>query len=203
MPLSDDEIKTGRTLLKSINDALKSGPWERSLFLRAIGKKLREIRDRFQANTGLDAGQTEGRVADAGNLARRVAARSGQVEVFISLYNASGSNIKSWEKQLQGLSGSIVTRPIFDREEHVRELIRSRINKKNEAYIVVFIAQTDILEPPGGVSPKDSLGHDLLVVREGAIQAKNITRFFHGSGRYVFKDNKLIRQGDLEYMDFI
>ncbi len=86
----------------------------------------------------------------------------------------------------------------------MRALIRSKVHKINEAYIAVYVSKTDIIPPvEKDQIAHDRLGHELLKIKEGAIKPENITRFMHATGQYVFKDNQLIKQGELEYMDFL
>nr|3FXD_A Chain A, Protein IcmQ [Legionella pneumophila str. Corby]3FXD_C Chain C, Protein IcmQ [Legionella pneumophila str. Corby] len=47
--LSDEQKET---ILKALNDAIEKGPWDKSNFLRVIGKKLIAIRDRFLKRIG-------------------------------------------------------------------------------------------------------------------------------------------------------
>ena len=135
------------------------------------------------------------------HLANRVAERTGQQEVFISLYNADGGNLQKWAKLLQGVSRQVVTRPIYAQEKEICALIRSKLNKKNEAYLAVYIDRDDVIEMAEDKAPKDRLGHHLLVTKDGAIKLENVTRFIHESGQYILKDGQLIRQGDAQYVD--
>lgn len=194
----EDYEKDDRKVLDTLNKAVDKGPWEKTLFLRAIGQKLKDLRDRFRKDMRLDE-NTEQTQQSPAHLAARVAERSGQVEVFISLYCATGGELPAWEKILSSMGKQVITRPTFRAEKDIRELIRTKINPKNEAYIAVYINKTDLLKPIPGKEPVDALGHQLLIVREGAVKANNITRFMHTSGRYSYRNGKLSREGDNEY----
>ncbi len=64
------------------------------------------------------------------------------------------------------------TRPIYRSETDVKTMIRSKPNLPNEAYCVVRILREDIARPFTGVNPRDRLGHELLVLKERAINQK-------------------------------
>lgn len=200
----DDDIRLeDKKVLESLNEAIKKGPWDKTLFLRAIGQKLQELRDRYSQDMAFEQSEkAEAKDLSPAHLAARMSERSGQVEIFVSLYSADGGNLHNWERQLHTLGKQIISRPVFQSEDDVRELIRSKINKRNEAYACVYIKKSDIMQPAGGKAPLDALGHTLLVVREGAASPNNITRFIHSSGQYKLKDGKLERTGDLDYSDF-
>ena len=69
-----DELSEQQTdaILKALDDAIEHGPWDKSNFLRVIGKNLREIRDGF-ANQLYAPGQDKSKIAS--HLANRIALR--------------------------------------------------------------------------------------------------------------------------------
>jgi intracellular multiplication protein IcmQ len=202
MSQDDEELKHNLKILKALDEALQFGPWEESNFLQATGRKLKQIRDKFKASLNLESFASN-YAEHPNHLANRIAARVGQEEVFISLYNADGNNLPKWEKIVNSLSNNIVTRPIYHLENDIRALIRSKMHKENEAYVAIYISSSDVIHVPQEKMMVDRLGHELLIAKDGAVKPENIIRFMHATGRYLFKDHKLIRQGDIEYVDFI
>ncbi len=189
-------------LVRSVDDALEDGPWERSIFLKAIGSKLKTVRDYFKSTFSNIATLSDDSLTPA-QLAARLgahAAAENQIEVFISLYCAAGRDVGAWEKLINTMGKQIVTRPILQQEEDVRALIRSKLNQLNEAYIAVRIQKTDLVNPVGGVPQKDALGHTLLTVKEGCVSLHHITRFLHISGEYRLERGKLVRTGDANFI---
>ena len=200
MATNNTDIKTYLEILEILNHLIDEAPWDASRFLQATQKKLSKIRDEFQTSLNL----TETTQPTPRTLADRVALRAGQVEIYVSLYNADGKNINKWRKLSNRIEKLIISRPIYRSEDDVRALIRSKVHKINEAYIAVYVSKTDIIPPvEKDQIAHDRLGHELLKIKEGAIKPENITRFMHATGQYVFKDNQLIKQGELEYMDFL
>lgn len=190
--MADDSEKKARGILKAFDDVLAHPNWEKSVFLRAVAQKIQEIRDRFRQDTNL-SDTPEQAHPSSGTVAGRVAEREGQIEVFVSLYCANGTMINNWEKVLQGLHRQVITRPIFEKEEELRELIRAKSNPKNEAYVSAYIPKAAIMKPPSGRQPTDTLGHKLLIIREGTITQNHVNRFVHHSGVYNYHEGKLVK----------
>lgn len=174
-------------ILKALDEAITTGPWEESNFLRVIGKNLREIRDNF-ANQ-LEGGEQEKQPEPA----TRMALRSGQQEVFIALYSSEGNALQSWERILANLPRYVISRPIYANEVDVQTLIKSKENKINEAYVAVYINQSDILTLPPDKIPLDRFGRALITLKDRAINLDNISRFIHFSGVYTYTKGRLIK----------
>ncbi len=194
--MPEKDLKRNAKILEALNKLLKDSVWEKSLFLKASAKKIRGIRDTLKAHAELPEEEENSGVL-SNNLASRFAARLGQVEIFVSLYNADGNNFKKWEKSLLNISGQSSTRPVYINEKDIRELVRSKEKKKNEAYVSILINQDELVSPPEGKAPEDSMQHKLLILRDRALKVENIVRFVHQSGSYRFRNNHLIRQEDV------
>ncbi len=175
-------------ILKALDEAIEEGPWEASNFLRVIGKNLHEIRDVFAAESNTTPGETSGIVS---HLANRIALRSGQQEVFVALYSSDGSNVSSWERILMNLPKQMISRPIYADEEDIKALIRTKLNKINEAYVSMYINQSDILFLSPDKTPVDKLGKPLLSLKNKSLNLDNINRFIHQSGTYHYAHARL------------
>ncbi len=108
-------------ILQALNKAIEEGPWEQSNFLRVIGKNLSSIREGFLNQ--LDESSHAQLRADA-NLANRMALRSGQHEIYISLYSSEGSNLVSWERIITNLPRQMISRPIYANEQDIQEALK-------------------------------------------------------------------------------
>lgn len=177
-------------ILKILDGLVAQGGWNSSTFLRVIAKKLQAIRDDFATKAALHNVQN---TQVASNLANRVAIRSGQQEVFIALYTADGANIQAWERIIANLPKQMISRPIYANEEDVNQVIRSKENKINEAYISIYVNQTDVL-PMGDKTPMDKFGKSLLTLKDRSLQLEHITRFVHVSGIYSYEGGRLIKE---------
>lgn len=185
--LSDEQ---NDAILNALNDAIEKGPWEQSSFLKVIGKNLVEIRDDFLTQLGAS---TKAQLRAESNLANRLALRSGQQEVYISLYSADGNNLQTWERIVANLPRQMISRPIYAREEDIRSLLKTKENKKNEAYVAIFINQGDILPLAPDKASVDKLGTVLLALKDKTLNLDNISRFVHFTGTYHYVQGRLTK----------
>ena len=192
-----DELSEQQTdsILKALDDAIEHGPWDESNFLRVIGKNLRAVREEFASRL---ASPEREKVKMEKHLANRVAARSGQQEVFISLYSFDGSNLQSWERILMNLPKQMISRPVYAGEDDVNALIKTKENKNNEAYVVMYVRQSDILPLSSDKTPLDKLGKPLLTLTDKSLILSNIERFVHLSGVYQYQNGRLVKQESSE-----
>ena len=191
----NDELskQEAEDVLKALDDAINKGPWDKSTFLKAIGKKLQEIRYDFASKMN----DTGAKSLTASHLAKRVALRAGQQEVFVSLFCSEGQHIRNWERIVNNLKHQVISRPVYASEEDVKALLRTKENINREAYVGVYINKNELLHPPPDRIPKDKLGNEILTFKDNAFNLDNITNFYHASGVYTFEDGRLVRQGDM------
>jgi intracellular multiplication protein IcmQ len=178
-------------ILKALDKALADGPWEDSNFLRVIAKNLKKIRDDF-ANEIISAKAERANARTS--LTPRVAQRTDQQEVYVSLYTTGGGVPQAWERVIANLPRQIISRPVYANEEDVQQLIKSKENKINEAYVAIFINQSDILNPATDKIPKDRFGKPLLMLKDKAIDLLNVNRFVHSSGDYTLVKGRLVKK---------
>ncbi|USQ14132.1 Dot/Icm secretion system protein IcmQ [Legionella lytica] len=186
--LSDQQ---NEAILQALDEAINNGPWEESNFLRAIGKNLNHIRENFVNQLGT---RTKAQIQAETQLANRMALRSGQQEVFVSLYSADGSNIQSWERIVANLPRQMISRPIYASEEHVKAIIKTKENKINEAYLGIFINQSGVIALPPDKALSDKLGNLLLTLKDRTLDLDNISRFVHVSGVYHYDRGRLLKE---------
>lgn len=186
--LTDEQTQA---ILKVLDESIATGPWEASNFLRVIGKNLREIREKFASN--LSEPEDLERMKIATNLARTQALEENHQEIFISLYSVDGSNLQSWERILANLPRQIISRPIYPNEAGVKNLIKVKENKVNEAYVSIYINRADILQVAGDKIPLDKFGKPLLSIKDRALNMDHVNRFVHLSGTYDYIKGRLIK----------
>ena len=179
-------------LVAALDKAIEQGPWDQGKLLTNIGKRLRDFRDRIDVELDIQSQLKE----DEGfnHLATRVARRSGHIKVFVSLYCMQGGRLRNWESVLQTLSRTINTRPIYRNEADVKAMIRAKTHQENEAYIAVYIRESQIAKHFTGYNPKDKLGHELVVLKEAGIDLNNITCFTHANVHYELHDGLLAKK---------
>lgn len=184
-----DELSESQTtaILKALDDTIANGPWNESNFLRVIGKNLQEIRDDLAKQI---ANSAENHLSTRQN---QPVMKSGQQEVFISIYSAEGNLLQSWERIIANLPRQMISRPIYSEEENVTTLIKSKENKLNEAYVAIYVDQSDILMLNPDKIPLDRLGKPLLTIKDRSLNLDNLTRFVHLSGVYKYVKGKLVK----------
>lgn len=179
------------TILKALDDAIERGPWEGSNFLRAIGKKLTGIRDRFIEHLNIPEPE---HAKKATQLANQLAMRSGKQLIYVALYSYDGANLQSWERILINLPKQSISRPIYASEEDVKSIIKTKENKNNEAYLSLYINASDILSLSPERTPIDKLGKPLLSLKDNSITVENYNLFMHVSGTYKYHQGRLDKQ---------
>lgn len=178
------------SILKALDEAITDGPWDKSNFLRAVGKKLAVIKENFVVNTK-DKNKNNAKEQDVQISTLDIGSK--QKEIFISLYASEGSNLKVWERILANLPKQIVSRAIYEKEEDIKKLIKSKIQKINEAYIAIYINQEDLLTLSADKIPKDKFGVNLLVLKNQTLNLENICKFVHESGVYRYIKGQLLK----------
>ena len=193
--MSDDEDTSSRyqVLLDTLNKAVKTGPWAKSMFLGAVGKKLTKFRDELAAELDkVDETTTKTNAAVSLGASTSKKLPEGVIEIYVALYCANGGELRNWESILSSLSTTVISRPIYRSEADVKALISSRPHKQNEAYCLVRIKEANIAKPFTGKNPQDKLGHELLVLKRAAISSDNIVSFRHQHSEYSWNDGRLV-----------
>ena len=204
---SDEKKREAREFLEALDESLEKGPWDTTLFLRAVGKKLRDARTKLAIALGVAIPEespqeiASKQTTQAALAAQMAQQRGEQKEIFILMYCADGGSLTRWEKLLLSLEKQVVSRPIYANESDVRETIRAKKLADNEAYVSAYINKSDLLPVPADKIPRDRQGHPLLILKDGRFNNRLIHRFYHKSGVYAYRDNKLYRQGDVNFSE--
>ncbi len=178
-----------KEILAALDTAINDGPWEDTNFLRILGKNLKKIRDDFAEHITMEVSisPTQQKALN------RLSAQSQLQEVFVSLYSIEGNSIQAWERLLVNLPRYVVSRPIYANETDVRSLVRSKPNKVNEAYVGIYIAESDLITTSSDRVLKDKFGKQLLSLKDRALNLDNISKFIHMSGEYSYLNNHLVK----------
>lgn len=185
--LSDEQIDA---ILNAFRDAIDNGPWATSAFLRVLGKKLQEIFDEFESH--VDVHQEAVAAKKEEHHSRKKPTES-QQEVFIALYSSDGANFKTWEHIISNLPKQLVSRPVYEAEEPLKNAIRARENAVNEGYVVAYIPASSILAMPEDRMAKDKFGNILLSLKDKALSLEHVVRFVHVSGIYAYTHGRLVK----------
>ena len=164
--------------------------WESSGFLRAVNKKLKALKEIFLQASVVEEGSSK----VSSRLEQRISKHNDYAELYVSLYSSEGDKISAWERILYNLSKHVISRPIYDNEENIKKLIKSKENPHNEAYIAIMVQRSDLLPPIRQDKVlQDRLGQPLLTLKDNSILLNNVKRFVHVSGVYEWQKNKLFK----------
>lgn len=187
--MADNELEVKRNLIQILDEVLCEGVWTGSLFLETSGKKVQDLRDRLIKDFNLENDE----VINANDAADNPSIPIGSAEIYISLYQTSGQNLKKWESLLSSINNYSSGRPIYRTEEDMKSFLRPKENQQNDGYAVVYVNASDILKPPANKPLLDKSGRELLIVKEGTIRSQNIVRFVHMTGQYRFEKGVLVK----------
>lgn len=177
-------------IVKALDEAIADGPWDASNFLKAIGKKLGDVREKL---IGYLQEQGINSEAVTYNAMNKMVLRANQQEVYVSVYSADGRVLSSWERILANLPRQIISRPIYASEADIQAALKHKEHKENEGYVVIFINPSDILTLPEDKTPKDKFNKPLLTLKDKAIRLEDMVKFVHISGTYIYQNGRLIK----------
>lgn len=184
--MSEDSlrIEVAKKLAELLDGLLATGDWQSSLFLRVASKRIQILLDEAKSLVELSNPEQ--------SLTKKVKdSAHGYIPVYISLYQVVGNNLQNWQYALRLLSEHNTSRPTYRNEQFVRELIDSKPDGKRHGYAIVHVKEDDIYTFEE--QPRDSLGHEMLVLKEGVIKLENIIGFVHANKkRYAFVNNMLV-----------
>jgi intracellular multiplication protein IcmQ len=191
MSNNEMSIEVNRKLIEIFDELLVAGDWEASLFLRAMGKQVRDLREKalqlLVSATGSAAYSTSNVLEE----------KAGHIKVFISVYQTEGNNLQKWHKTLKSLSDHSISRPVYREETHVQEMIRSKTDKQREAYVKILIKEGDVLATNTKITT-DRLGNELIVLKPHTVKLENIIEFVHCQNRYRYLDDQLVLKGEMK-----
>jgi intracellular multiplication protein IcmQ len=185
--LNDQQVDQ---ILNALNEAIEKGPWDKTNFLKLLGKNLIEVRDGFLQQLGT---RSDAQVKADTQKASITAERSTRQEVFVSVYCSDGTNIHSWERVVFNLPRQSISRPIYSAEEDIQAAIKAKENKINEAYVGFYINPSDILTLSPDKTAMDKLGKGLLNLKDRSLSLEHLSRFVHQTGVYHMEHGHLVK----------
>lgn len=175
-----------QAILSALHEAANSTVWQKSNFLRVIGKQLHGIYDSFNTMIRPTHSTLQETTIDQ--------TAEGHVEIFIYLYSSKGLDFNTWEHILVNLPRQLVSRAIYANEQQVKTWIRSKLNPNNEAYLRVTVAERFILALPENKTPCDKLQQPLLTIRGYPLQDHYKGTFVHITGEYDYASGHLTKK---------
>jgi intracellular multiplication protein IcmQ len=186
----DEDTKYTLELIRALDQMIADGNWEGGLFFQAAGKKLRALSAELKAELQLN----EEKQSNVVEIIDYMKQKRGLIEIYISVYCTEGRNVKKWEIVLSSLPRQVVSRPIYKREKDIKETIHIKENPINDAYVIAYVTDMDILKPSfRDKTMVDRFGHELLRLKDHALKPENITKLVHTTGEYTYRKNLLTK----------
>ncbi len=180
----EDQFNVNQKTINTLQTLLKfSKPQEKdSLFIRNLMKPFREHLDQLTSSQESLKGKISPKF-----YSRRMAAGHERF-VFVSLYQLDGYDLARWERQIQDLLRFNVARPVYSNENEIKKMIRAKLSKTPEAYLVISVDESHIVD---GINSMDG-EKKLIKLNEKAIKKGEIVEFVHLSRHYKFSNGKLV-----------
>jgi hypothetical protein len=194
MPRHDDK-ESQEHLVNILRQAVESDEALREKY--QVGDKFRFVRDRLQALLH-KAEQDLPKDDDSDNQAdKNQNAALDEAVVYVHLYNAKGTLLRNWQAMLtpKVFYEYSVNRPIYTEKAHIDNLLRSKGNKAQHAYLSIVVKKADILQPVVGAIRKDIIGNPLVKIKEGALDFQRLVAFTHNEQDFVLNaQGELVRK---------
>lgn len=183
MATFDENIEKLKKLTSILDGVREATDTEASPYLRKAAEKIDDLKDDIQQAID-ELTQTQSTSASSDF--------AGTITIFISLFQADAENLPQWQRTVRRVAEYSLTRPIYRKVDHIQELIRSRPDPRKEAYAIVTVDESDIIQAYAGKQEQDAFGHELVTLREGALTSENVQQFIHGDLVYDFIDSELV-----------
>ncbi len=186
------DIEINKKYIDILDHALASGDWQGGMLFETARKDLQNLRDQMVQE--LELGDKQVELLDAGEISELA---EDEMDVYAGLHLSTGAVLETWETSLRALAKISVGRPIYREEAHVKEYLNTKVNKKRDTYVVVRIKKSNVLIPRNkDYYALDKAGHELLLLREGALKPENILSFVYNNKPCLFKNGHVIKPED-------
>lgn len=184
--MSDNSIEKKEKLLTLIKEAVDADADLRNLY--TIGNKFKFIHDRLNALKNQVEEDLKALHKKEEKTIRKLDEED--VLVYVSLYNAQGNVVKTWQKLMNPavFYEYSVNRPIYKNKKDIESFIRLKQNKLQHGYLTIAVNKNDILSTDLQEPQKDSLGGVLIKVREGSLKFDRLINFTHNGNDYVLSE---------------
>lgn len=174
-----------RHLIGSLDAVLSSADWDRSSFLRYRLSSLKKIRNHARQLQNQLAGLLSSHDVHPDKLSEN------ETQLYVSLYQSNGQDLKQWAAQLASISSHMIGRPIYQHEKDIQRAIRQKCVQGSESYAVVKIDRSKIMDASQS-QRKDRWGNSLVNVMTDAVQSDQIIEWVHLNKHYHYSNQQLI-----------
>jgi len=179
----EDEVKK---FYEYYNQILANEGWDKAPFLKIMHAKLLKLKLELDELVGFDS-QLE--LERRGETSPQPIS-DGFIKLFIYLYTTEGKKVEAWQRLLANLDKQYISRPIYRHEADAQYAVFNAPVVHNAGYVAVWVEKKFLLEPE--VGPQDKFGHELLMLKDRAVDLTKIDYFWTNTSQYQWKLGKLI-----------
>lgn len=177
-------------LLEQLDECIQNWPKGGGMLLDLVAEKLKVVQKTFVEDiTAALPPELLQQITDEAT--PPALANQDEPDIFVALYQVDGGNLDKWAYALSTIAFQGVFRPIYSKEEDICKMIQTKENRSNEGYAVITIQASAIVYT--AKENLDKLGNTLVHIKPGSLQSKNIKRFVHVSGQYLWQNNALTK----------
>ncbi len=180
---------TGKLTLEEVqkvqdimNQLLAEKDWEQATYLKILREELQKIYSAFNVL----ASQVYSQVNDEAQAQAELLNfdKTNFKLVYISVYSSEGVNLDSWQRILSNLPKQFITRAIYENEYDAQDAIKLAPVFANAAYVAIWVDKNLILSPEDFPPQFDKIGHQLINLRDRAVQLNKIEYFWNNMSKY-------------------
>jgi intracellular multiplication protein IcmQ len=185
---------TGKLTLEEVqkvqeimNQLLGENEWEQATYLKILREELQKIYTAFN----LLASQAYAQVNEEAEAQTHILNfdKTNYKLVYISVYSSEGENLDSWQRILFNLPKQFITRAIYENEYDAQDAIKLAPVFVNAAYVAIWVDKNLILSSEDYPPQFDKMGHQLINLRDRAVQLNKIEFFWNNMSKYRWVNN--------------
>lgn len=165
--------------------------WQQSNYLKIIHARLKKLSDDLAESAHITMKNNEANQADENQDLDRALKEQTMQLAYIHLYTSEGKSHEAWERAISYLHQQFVSRSIYSNESYAQSAAQAAPIFLNAGYVAVWVEKSLIFPVEAGHEPKDKLGNPVILLKDRAIQLKNIEFFWNNYTHYTWKDQKL------------
>lgn len=179
----EDELKKFQ---ETYNELLANEGWEKVPFLKIMHAKLLKLKLELDDLMGLtpETPSLQDHQSPQAELSS-----DNLLKLYIYLYTTEGKRLEAWQRLLANLDKQYISRPIYRNEVDAQYAVFNAPVMHNAGYVAVWVDKKFLLEAENG--PRDKFGHELLMLKDRAIDLAKIEYFWTNSSQYQWKLGKL------------
>lgn len=165
--------------------------WQQSNFLKIIHARLQKLSDELAESAHIVLKNNENNQSKDNQDHERTLKEQTMQLVYIHIYTSDGKELEAWERSISHLHRQFVSRSIYSNESHAQSAAQASPIFLNAGYVAVWVEKSLIFPVEAGHELKDKLGNPVILLKDRAIQLKNIEFFWNNYTHYTWQHQKL------------